>query len=454
MPTIPSEKNKKILVLTALFLFGIFIRFLYYDALEQILVYPDSVEYIDAAEKIKSLKIDASRVPGYPLFIAISQSLFFFLDPTIAVLLMQAIASSAASVLLFIAAYKIFGNRIKAFLFFLFWSLSICVINWDFLILTESMTNVLMIMLVFFFFIYMEKKKELYLITLYGICLILLYTKPFYIALPLLVAAIALVKAKLSGNWKRTTAITLASLSVIYLSVFGYSYVNYKQNGYFGISNVSVINRFGKVLQYRMYEYGDNEKITNYIKEYIKDNDGELPIPVYFIEDYNLNRDNYSEISEYVNGIIKKHPAVFLKNTYKLITEELYKQQVFIDYNHVYENDNYIKKWPVQLFKLINDIKFINTFRFLLIILFIDIFYIIRLLIKRRHITYFWIFTFLIVSYQFGMSVIGAHGEYHRLMAPSYAFIFLIMFKYIYAIADSASKLPYYLRKRLSDRGN
>jgi len=454
MPAASEKKNRMIIIAIILFLFGLCIRLLYYSALDQILIYPDSAEYLITADRIRRLELHSTRVPIYPLFIVISQNLLFFLDSVTAVIFVQAIISSAAAVLLFIAAYKIFGSKIKAILFFLFWSVSVCVINWDFLVLTESITIVYMILLIFFFIVYMQKKKEAYSIIIYAICFALLFTKPFYIALPPVIAAIILILAKISGDWKRTAVITLISLTVMYLSVFAYSFANYKQTGYFGISNVSVINRFGKILQYGMYELEDNEKITAYIKQYMKDNEGELPIPVQFINDYDLNDNNYSEISEYVSKIIKEHPIVFLKETVKLVTKKLYKEEVFVDYNHVYNNDNYIKEWPVHLFKYVNDIEFINTFRFLLIILFIDIFFIIYSIVKKKKLAYFWLMAFLLVAYQFSMSVAGAHDEYHRLMAPSYVFIFLIIFKYIFVIADYASRLPGYLREKLSDSNN
>jgi len=428
-----------------IFVLSLFVKLSYFNSLQKVLMFPDSYEYLSAAEKIKSLNVEISRVPGYPVFLLATRVVFRFMKTETGIFIAQAIMSSVGAVLLLKAGFLLFKSRIASVSVCLIYIFHSAVFSWDFLILTESMSMFLIILLVLLFALYSYTRHRMYLLFLYMTCIVLMFTKPFYIFLPVLLSGVLIFQsmvAKDTKDIKRVLALSIIGPAVAYSIVAAYSYVNYRQNGYFGISNVSAINRLGKVLQYDMYSLGENEKIVSLIENEMKTNGGAKPVPAEFIKKHGLDDNNYSELREFLNSIIKKHPLLFVKKTVELTFTEIYKEKFFIDYNKYNSNS----EWHQFLYDKIADVPWLNSFGFVFILLLAEISNIVFSIAKsccfrvKKH-EWPWIFVMLLCLYQLVLSIAGSHGEYHRLMAPVYALIFLIFMRLILQLCSFGKKV-------------
>jgi len=418
--------------------------------MKEIPIFPDTYEYIDAAGTIGRLKIHVSRVPVYPAFIKIAHKLMPWLQAEEAAVALQIFLSSLALVLLFFICKEVFSSSIKALIVVIFCNISISLINWDTYVLTESISKIIIICMLGCAIAYFGKKQIRYIFILFILCLLLIYTKPFYLFFPAVLSVLLFAFNFICNREKRAFLAVLCSLAFIYVSVFGYCLINKSQNGYFGISNVSVINRLGKVFQYDMYNLSSNEKIKGYIEQEYEELGGEDPIPVVFIFKYDLYKNNYKEINDFVDEIIKGHPFIFAYKTWKFVSEELYSEPFMADYNLSW--DNYKNTWPKDWFFTFNDIENINTFALVFIIIAVETAIIIAKICRRRKFDWVWIFCILTIIYQLGMSILGSHGEYARLMVPVYILIFIVFFKlvfnFIQLVYEAGKGISLYISKK------
>ena len=422
-------KKKNILIVAIIIVVAFTARYFYLISLNEVGMFPDTYEYNAAAESILNFKLDVSRVPIYPLFIRIAWSIFFVLQGDFAVILLQTILSSVVAIFMFYVAGKLFESKKKGLLFTLFYIINVFILGWDSLILTESVTINCVILLTGFFILYIKMKKERYIILTFLMSLVLIFIKPFYLFLPILIFLILIFYSFGLKKLKRNIILCIISLTVIYGAIYGYSYLNLAQNGYFGLTDVSAINKLGKLMQYDMYELSSDESIKKMIRDEISANGNLLPPPKAIIMKYNLNNDNYSKINKFTDDVISQNAYTYAINTIHLIIK-LPKYEFFVDYNYFIAN---IKAGLLlKAYNTLFNLKYINIFLMFMILCFFELIMLSFKALKRKVIDWEWIFILLLICYQFIMAIAGAHGEYHRLMVPVYVLVFLIIFKYIF----------------------
>jgi hypothetical protein len=189
-----------------LFIISLLIRALYDKTLQNYLLYPDTQEYFEAAALLAEGRIHTLRLPVYSAYLlavslisgrAIGTDSF-----VVAVSAFQRIISSTGVVFLFHALLALwtgqgnneatsFRNREKAGYIIAvaaaaFYAVSPAVINWDFLVLTESLTMFLIIVLIWSYFNYLRHDKMVYLVISFVLSGILMFIKPFYLFFPVL----------------------------------------------------------------------------------------------------------------------------------------------------------------------------------------------------------------------------------------------------------------------------
>ncbi len=418
-----------------IFALSLTIRAFYFMGLKEIRLYPDSKEYVEAAYKLSYLAIDAARVPVYPGFIQVARHLLFWLPQELAVCIAQMTLSSVGMILLLYLSRMLFQSYIKALLVTIFSALSIFVMNWDFLILTESLTIFLIILLVLLWVQFIEKPIRKYSIGIYFVCLALLFTKPFYIVLPVALFTGLLFFQRHSGQAKRDLVVHAVAIGAIFLLVLSHSLANYSQNGYGGISSVGGVNKMGKILQYNLQELSSDEKIKALVREEKgKKGTGEIE-PVAFMQEHGLDKEYYKAAAEFSSEIIQRHPILYVRKTFEFMgSEKFLRSAIFADYNY----NNYEVSWPENLKNFLNNRLRINSFKFLFILLFIECLHTLFCMMKRKKDGWNWAGIDVLILYQVFMSIGGSHGEYHRLIAPVYIFIFLIMFRTVFTVLDWA----------------
>lgn len=426
---------RQVLPVFVLFAAALAVRFFYLRSIQNIILYPDSTEYINAAEKLARLKIDVSRVPVYPFFIQAAHHIFSGVRVEIAVILMQGLVSLPVAALVLTLSKALFGGHTRAFIFSFFCAVVVWLVSWDFTVLTESLTILWVLLLLMSFMLYVKTGLTRWMTAAYGMCVLLMFTKPFYMFFPILVFAIFLVYGLMEGRRRQVLVIGILSVGLIYSALYGYAFVNLRQNGYLGISDVSAINRLGKVFQYHMYELGEDAQIIGFIRSDAETNGGVLPKPKDFIYEHELYKDNYSRISRFTGGILAKHPFLYMKNTLVYIIRDIPLKKIFGDYNA--KDNNYIKGWPDTLLNAANRIPVINSFAFVMALVLLEGILIVGRSFKNRKIDWEWGLVVLLILYQFFMSVLGSDGEYDRMMAPVYILLLLVVFKSVFKVMDS-----------------
>lgn len=432
-----NSGRKKISIygaMSIIFVLTVSIRLYYLTTLREIIIFPDSIEYLKAADKLSMLRIDASRVPVYPFFILLAHKLFTWLTREQAVILMQIMLSGISMSLIFYQSCILFKSSIKAFIASLFIMSTLWIVSWDMLILTENLTVFMVSALFLFLAFYLKTRKMRFMLLAYTICGALIFLKPFYLLFPIIIFVVFLMHGIVEGNRKQVLNAGAISIAVIYLAVAAYSMLNYMQNNYFGISDVSAVNKLGKVLQYRMYELGDNEKIKGVIRVESELQQGETIDPAELINKYGLGKNGLSEVNEFAGSIIKKHPVMFADNTLKLMFagNKLFMENAFSDYN----KNNYRNNRPEGFFQYIQRLPFKFTFGLIYYLILVDLIFFVLLIFLRKKFEWYWIFTSVFIIYQVIFSAAGAHAEYQRLIVPIYVLLFLTVFKYIYLLFD------------------
>lgn len=416
-----------------IFALSLAIRVFYFMSLKEIRLYPDSKEYVEAAYKLSYLAVDAARVPVYPGFIQVAKHLLFWLPQELAVCIAQMTLSSVGMILLLYLSQMLYQSYIKALLVTIFSTLSISVMNWDFLILTESLTIFLVVVLVLLWVRFLQKPISKYITGIYFVCLALLFTKPFYIVLPVVLFTGLLAFQLHNRQSKGYLVLHIAAVGAIFLLVLFYSLANYSQNGYKGISSVGTVNKMGKILQYNLQEVSSDEKIKALIREEKEKKGTDEIEPVAFMREHGLDKEYYKAAAEFSSEIMQKHPFLYIRKTFEFMRSERFLQfAIFADYNY----NNYEVSWPEDLKDFLSNDLRINSFKFLFILLFIECLHTLFCMMKRNKDGWKWAGIDVLILYQVFMSIGGSHGEYHRLIAPVYILIFLIMFRTVFTVLD------------------
>ncbi|HBQ64809.1 MAG TPA: hypothetical protein DD727_07810 [Clostridiales bacterium] len=464
-------KSKKIGFYAAgviLGLLALLFRRLYLGQLSSYLLYPDTAEYFDAAQNLALGRIDLMRMPLYPLFLLVVSRLsgtgvgtdafvavtvdvqcvlssvgILFLYHSLVMLLSRPLQYRPCSIAGRIGAFgsdsgdkdrpadpgtyslkAIAGSFLAAGLA----AIHPALVNWDFLILTESLTIFWMILLVWSWLRYTRTfpEKSPYsermpprvgsLIQIFIFSAFLAFTKPFYLALPGLLLLLLALFAFFNGRSARAHLLPagICTLSV-YLLMGTYCVVNGVQNNYYGLTGVSGINSFGKILQYRMEDLGEEGQILEQIRQETA-RSGEPPEPAEFAEKYGYDRENYQGIRDFAESIIRKNPLRYMKETLKLIFWTLLDQRALTDYNNrVFIVDPWVRGWM----KMLGGSVFTYAVLYVLLAAWILLSAGMiackqsgpRAILARA-------FLLILVLYQIAMTLAGAHGEYARLIAP------------------------------------
>lgn len=209
-------------------LFGIFIRFLLSFVYQHITLYPDSVGYVQLAERLLKFNLEGyqgERAPGYPLLLSLSG-----LSTTVTVIL-QLLMGICTLVVTYKTLILINIQEKQSLIITLLGACYLPAIFFELSILTETLT-LFIISIIFFKFFQILKMQETNFIPLAIISLFigfLVLIKPFYIFLPVILLSIFICKNKKS----KFSLVKYSIIIIIPFSLyFGWSYVNKINTGY------------------------------------------------------------------------------------------------------------------------------------------------------------------------------------------------------------------------------
>lgn len=310
----------------------------------------DSPQYIQVAQRMLAAHqlVDAYRTAGYPALLAAT----FLLtggEHLTAVAVVQSLLLILTSVELYVLTVRLFGRRWMAVAVAALAGLNIYVITWERVIMTEALSYWLMVTLFLVLEQYLRggRRAALAWVTLLSVAAIL--TRPIFILLPaLLLVCLALWwwrQDALRHHWKALAV----SFVVVYALVLAYAGANGLTTGYFGVSDASNIDLFGKVLRYDMYalplhgpagqQYAQLQaRITTHIEQ-----GGALGRePWGFVKQYpEYGADHYATLGAFSAAEIRQHPWYFVRETLPDIRDGFYVAP------YLYAPDAYRPFWVV-----------------------------------------------------------------------------------------------------------
>jgi len=445
--------NNKMLII--IILTGLVIRYLFFSSLNGIITYSDSSTYLMGAKTIsEKLWVNEYRPPVYPAALALIGMVFSWEHLDIGVILLQIIVSSVNTVFVYKIVQTAFGSRIQAYITAFLVSVGFRIYSWDFVILSENFSILLVTLITYCTILYIKNSNPKQIKILTVLQLVAILTKPFFLLLPFATAFLILSKRLISGGKSLLSHVKLLlpGLITIYLGVIGYSLVNLAQNGYFGVSTVGNVNYFGKILQYDMYDLGDNDMLKDQIEYAINNENPEYIVnnsflePWHFVVKYGWNKEHYRDISEFSKKIMLSHPFTYTGKSLAL-TYELFTSSPFTDFiaDAALIEAGRPNSIMIKIRKLTD--KFDNLY-FLLVPALLESVLCIPVTIRRKKTcsTSFLPVIMAIILYHYLISAFFSYGDYGRLLVPSYTLIYTVICLYIYRILC----LPAALIKRMA----
>jgi hypothetical protein len=197
------------------------------------------------------------------------------------------------------------------------------------------------------FFLSTLRARRLWLVTA---CMVLLvFTRPEWIFLPLPLFAYLLLVALWHGRARGLLLHALASIFLLYALLGGYVYINATQNHFAGLTSIEDINALGKVLQYNMQDealpqYAHVSKILDsYVAKDIKD-----PYVV-LLKEPSLN---VGLAGEFARSTLERHPVEFLVKSVPVFFSSLtvyYEEAQITPHSHF---ARYLTWWDAVFQKL------------------------------------------------------------------------------------------------------
>ncbi len=443
-------------------LLGLIVRALYYIILGQdIVMVSDSWTYLNAAKALeKSFYLDVYRPPVYIVPVLVSGIIFSWEKFYIGVIIFQSLLSMLSTILIYKISLLIMAGRLTGFFTALVVNLSIAAYGWDFMVMTESLSIFFVTLITYLILAYFKEEKKILLYYLLGAVILAIFTKPFFIFLPPVILAIFVLNYLLGHSRKlRVNLKTIAvGCIIIYTLVFGYSVLNFKVNGFLGMTSVSNVNIFGKILQYKMEYLGNNQDLKSDIScaytTTTKDNlvGGTFLEPWGFLSQYGWGKDNYGSLGKFSKSIILEHPFTYIKESIILSAGLLKNQCPFNDYIALKAIE---KRSNIPFFNVIDSINRsvdkVNSLYLLILLSLIELLiYLaykgwstIQLRLnstpeKENHssrLNKIGIITVVvIILYHYLTSAFFSYGDYCRLLAPSYYLIYFLIVYNIFRI--------------------
>jgi 4-amino-4-deoxy-L-arabinose transferase-like glycosyltransferase len=262
-------KRPEIVFLVILFALALITR-IDYNTWHGVQLSPDSYEYLRVADDLlmEGWTMDSRRTPGYPLWIVLHYGLFGYKNLA-AIAMVQTIISIMSIFLLYFFARELTGNRIIAGISALATAVNVNIIHHESMILTETITIFLTIISMWIFLKWVKKDYPLLLIILFNLLLtVILFIRPIFVALIVLVPVLALAVYLRTKNGKAALRLFVSYIFIMLLPVVSWCLAMKSVYGFVGITNVAHINMLSVVIQDDLQQYAP-EKYSQFVSDLI-----------------------------------------------------------------------------------------------------------------------------------------------------------------------------------------
>lgn len=287
---------------------------------------PDGITYMYPAQHLSDLFFDARRTPGYPAFLALilgAGKLITGRESLGLVTLVQAALTVAAAFELYALIYVFSRSKLAACIAAALVGVNIYIANWERLVRVESPAFFIAVTLLLLVAWYLRTERRAALVSLSVVSVIAIMVRPSFLIFPAIIFAfLALYRWRrdglraLRGRWKEWTAAT----ALIYLVLVAYSAGNAAATGFFGLTDVTNMNSFGKVLEYHMQNentdpaYAQVRADANaYVAQATAEHAANFPEPYHLVEKGPMTYvdPHYNLLGHYAKEVISQHPIEF-----------------------------------------------------------------------------------------------------------------------------------------------
>ena len=428
-----SKKEFRTNIFTLIiFILILIVQLLFYSKLISAQMTRDSYDYIGLTIKnLLTEGLDELRVPLYSIIIDICRHITS--NYKILICILQIILFYISSIFMYLIMNKINNNKISNLLIVLIYSCAPYVLIYNKTILTESFSLSLITIWIYQTLKVLEtnSNKRFFVISIEAFILIMLKPSFLYLLVILIAYPIILKIKKIKFKRKIFIALIPSVLTLTYALVF------YNKYEIFTISATSLNQKFIISIQRKYYDYDQNNEISKIVLDNKEKNEWEILSEVY-TSNYSLK-----QIDEYNNLVfknnIKKIPHDTLDLMYKISNNNYLGNYYTIKDKYNYDQKNYVYKSKfLGIMISIYDLKIINIYLLIMIVLFINIIK----LVKTKRIPIIDLFLLGMIAMPLIIAIISTNAEYPRtscILLPA-AFIYSSII--LYYITNKSLKLP------------
>ncbi len=343
-------KEKKSLLLPTLIIIAI-VRIAFYQEIKFNVTFLDSVDYRNHSfEELFSGKLQ-DRTPLYPLFIQ-----FFILICGEIWKNFTCIAQIIISFLATIYFYKTLRMVVKwekliAIITFLY-GVSVAVMGWDTIILTESLALSTTVWFCYLMFSYLKTKQLKYGIFATILIFLMTFLRPSFIGFVAIVFAFFLVKMILEKEHRKKDRVCFLVSTITLILVLGYATAFYQQYDIFSITKASVRQDLHVCIHQGFYKNSKDEQFIKDVEDSIKraEQQGILPwnATMEILEQYGNKK-----VQELVKISKKESRKEYIKYVVNLVNTEA--EEYFDSYHSLC-----IDKVPNMKYNLIKTFTFLK----------------------------------------------------------------------------------------------
>jgi hypothetical protein len=272
----------------------------------------DTPGYLAAVTQLQKYgnPVNAFRLPVYPLLIVIVYC-FAGQGNMMAVSIVQGVLFVLTTLEFFLLVALLTRRNWPAFLFGLLVGTNLILLSYSKPIMTEGSSLWLLTTIMLLIAAYLYTSRLSFFWASVCFLLLLLFTRPEWEFLPVLLSIYLLTLLKKSVV-RRLLPHMLAALVLIYVLVGSYILVNTLAGGFAGLTVVENMNMIGKVLQYHMQDEAgpEDQPISHILDRYTSHGQRS---PYYILgHEPELSKNNGQTAANFARKIILAHPLEFL----------------------------------------------------------------------------------------------------------------------------------------------
>jgi hypothetical protein len=396
------------------------IRLIYYSVLLDTRAV-DTPSYINYSANILTGETERLRTPFYPYFIKLI-GLFGQQDLISHVTAVQILISFLTIIPFYKTVQIVFQKRAVVIAASLLYGVMLPVINFDKIIITESLSVCFIVSIIYLIVNYLHQPKHSKAVLLSLSVFFVIMLRPSFIYLVPLLLLFWLLRLIIQKKERRTSISGLGALILTILLLAGYSGLNQRNFGFNGISVVSNNNEMAIMINTGMYMNGNDPEISAAIKNnqvQVQKKPIQQDSLINIMVKYDPER-----VHRFLVNCIKNQPVAYLKHIYGTLNN-LQTENIFTNYAlHKHNTLAFsTEKIEYAVFRV--------NFRALYLFLGLDFILIAVQWIRSKKLPWFRVILWLLITGQIAVAILGGYSEYQRLILAAIPGLVILLFSYI-----------------------